>query len=615
MLEYLDSLNLEELPSERHFELVIGCWARNSLLRYNAADVLQQLFSRFEEKHSDKTWKLSATVYQRIISIWCRDGRVEDAEGLLRHFMVLWKENCFHVQSSGLVTKMFNFLLSAYFRQDNPEKVLTVWHEMNHHQVPHDAATYAIVLKALSRLNDRDAGHLAYKIWRDLRSDDKIIEVSAVHYGALISALARSPSRQSAEAAVDALEMLERRYQESNFENHRLKPQQAHYSSTITALSRSNDPKAEEKAYDIFNRMKKSMKPDTIAYSALISALSFGRSEESAEKAEAILEEMEALSDSSDENGVRPNAITYCSCINAWGRSGSRDAPFRAEAILKRLEQRYMASGDITLKPDKMIYVALLHAWSKSRRPEAGKLAEAILRQLESLEKETGESLVDAVIYTNVIVSHWKSNAKNSYLKAESLLQEMKKRVAAGDIKCSPDTFVYTTVIQAYARSVLPNKAEKAWELLEEMCKEYKRGNMALRPNVVSFTACLNACAFTRGDYACRERALKVVLATMAEFRSHTYDTGTPIMYGTLIKAFSNLVQDPEERLRYSGIAFQRCCEEGLVNSVIINVLKDKAPELYNRLPRNRNGEIELHPEWSMNVEEQPYRFPTNHSS
>ena len=618
MIDYLASLQLDDLPWVEHYSLVVQCWATDrSFIQNKADEVLQELLQRFEEQHlvgeqqqqqsSDnnnnnrRRAQLPIKVYERIVWMWSHTNKASEAEELLHHVMRLMEHKQLKSTSPKQVAKMWDYVMMAHFKEKKPQRVVRLWDRMDGNIVPKTAVSYSAILKAISRLPNSDAVRKASRVWEELLANPDV-DPTANHYGSLISTWARSSSHGAADYALEILEELEARHAKDP-DNEYLKPMEAHYSAVIAAFSRSyRDHRAVDKATKVFNRMKEFYQPDTITYSSFISALANGRSVECAETAEELLEEMEMLAELPDGHEVKPNAVTYTAVLQAWAKSGSPQAAEKAERILDLLETKYRETGDEMLQPDSVAYGALINAWSRMRRPDAGARAEAILIKVKKMEAVSGTSLLNTVIYTNVMLAHWKSNKGDSARKAEALLREMLERAAEGDHNCIPDTISYTTVIQAWARSKAPDKFSKAWDMLTEMCEGYQNGNLPIRPNVITFTAVLNACAFARGDDQNRQKAVETALMAMNEYQSHDYDAPSPIMYATLLKVFGHQVKDPKNRFKYSSIAFQRCCQDGQVDDSIIKLLQEYVPALYRQLPRNKDKQVDLPPEWTMNI-------------
>lgn len=602
MIDYLASLQMEHLPWVEHYTLTLQCWTHVNLYGDEADVVIQTLLQRFEDQHL-RYWNLVSNlpvlVYQGIITLWSQVGKSKDAEQLLDHLLKLNQFERIKAVPPSRLLIMYNHILMGYFRENEITKVVNLYDQMDY-SIPKNSFTYELVLKAISRL-PYDAVQRATQVWEAM-SRDPSVEVNSSHYGSLIATWSRSTSRQAADNALAVLDMMERQYLE-NPSSDDLKPHKGHYTAVISAFSRSaRDPKAILKATKVFDRMKKTTQPDVLTYTSMIKTLANGRSVECALKAEELLDEMEAMVADSGNLETKPNIVSYTSTMMAWAKSGSPKGPEKAEEIMKMLEDKYEETRDIMLQPDAVAYGVLISAWSEVRRPDAGVRAQDVLNKVREIEARTGTKMLNTVMYTNVMLAHWRSNAPYSAVNATALLAEMKDRAAKHDFSCAPDTITYTTAIQAWARSTSVHKATQAWDILTEMCQAYHEGNLSVRPNRITFTAVLNACAFTSGDDSERQKAVEIALRTIQEFDRHDYDKTSPTMYATLLKVFGNQIRDRKARLNYFNVTFRRCCSEGQVDHTVVEVLKKYTPDLYHNLPRNRDQQIQLPPEWSMNI-------------
>ncbi|KAI2505846.1 endonuclease [Fragilaria crotonensis] len=600
MLDFLVTLQFDDLPSVEHYRLVAKCWAKPALPRENVGRVVQELLKRFEDQHlakASKSHPLSIDFYEIIIRCWTSRGRAGDAEALLKHLMML-RDNGHLLSSDHRVLELHNCVLQGYFRESRMEKVIQLFDRIT---VPKNAKTYGFVLKAISRLPN-DGVAKAKSVWEALQAEPHVTP-SNTHYGSLIATWSRSSSRKAAEYALEALDILEDRFKKERM-HASLKPHPAHYTGVITAFSRgARDHRNIKTALQVFDRMKKLYQPDTISYSALISALASGRTVEFATRAEELLDEMEMLSELPEGYGINPNVVTYTTVMRAWAGSGSPHAPENVERIFEKLEERYRFTGDEAFRPDSVTFGTLLHPWSRSGRPDAAIQAERIVQKARKMELETGTQILNSIMYTSVMLAHWRSDDQDAVAKVLALLDTMNDRVAEGDVHCAPDRVTYSVVIQALARSNAPDKAVKAWDFLNEVLQEYKEGRLPhVRPNAQMFTAVLNACAYTRGNKFDQTKAVQIALEVMEEFKRHEYDEASSLMYSTLLEVFTRNVWDQEVRLLYARDAFQQCCNDGVLDKTMIEIIEKYVPGLYEELPKNVNNEVEVRPEWTMNA-------------
>mmetsp|Transcript_14593 Transcript_14593/g.20624 ORF Transcript_14593/g.20624 Transcript_14593/m.20624 type:complete len:138 (+) Transcript_14593:1-414(+) len=130
----------------------------------------------------------------------------------------------------------------------------------------------------------------------------------------------------------------------------------------------------------------------------------------------------------------------------------------------------------------------------------------------------------------------------------------------------------------------------------------YGKGDLDVRPSFVTYSAVLNACAYTRGNKRDQDNAIKIALMVMAELQSKN-EKASHITFRTLLLVFAKQVPDEKERSRLSSVAFERCCREGQVDESVIGTLRMNMPSLYEKLPRNSQGALDIPAAWSKNVD------------
>jgi len=179
-------------------------------------------------------------------------------------------------------------------------------------------------------------------------------------------------------------------------------------------------------------------------------------------------------------------------------------------------------------------------------------------------------------------------------------------------IDLAPDAISYTTVISSYARSDITGKARKAQSILYRMIDFFKAGNTDAKPSVYTFNACLNACAYTF-DQAEKVDAFIVAVSTLVLLQEYTKPDS--VTYGTLLKAWCNLIPNEDERRhRIVNSVFLQCCKDGQVGSMVMQQLQYAAtPELYRTLVgKDVNDDVNLSSlpwQWTRNVKERNWKL------
>mmetsp|Transcript_36613 Transcript_36613/g.56024 ORF Transcript_36613/g.56024 Transcript_36613/m.56024 type:complete len:785 (+) Transcript_36613:3-2357(+) len=143
----------------------------------------------------------------------------------------------------------------------------------------------------------------------------------------------------------------------------RMKPTTRAYYAVLSAWARSGSKNSAEKAEDILRHMDTLtcdvadddgdddvVRPNVHCFNAAIMAHAHSRGGvESARRAESLLDWMEELYRNGDE-GAKPNTRSYRLVMSAWAWSRSHDAPLRTESILERMMDANKA-GNIHIIP------------------------------------------------------------------------------------------------------------------------------------------------------------------------------------------------------------------------------------------------------------------------
>ena len=607
-----------------HFELAIQTWAHLGLLKKDkdvVVKALESLLIQYEEEYlfaNDTTTRpVHLSIYRTVIRILGHAKETIKADSLLHHVLKLQRKT----GAAGPVEDaqrnmqiMWNSVMEAHFHSGNYERPYQLWEQMeqNTDGVFMNGISYSVALKSISRIrNAQTATQRAMYVWDTLQADEHV-KPEATHYGSLISTFARHSTAQSYPYLMNILTTLEEEYDklpEGSPARDRMKPEQAHYTAAIKSLSKSGDPNLDEKARDIFARMKQWFPvPDRFAYTTMIHTLaSAKRNPNAAANAMELLEEMQDAhgADSSSYINSKEDIVAYTNVMMALGKHrhyGGRGSIEKLLQLAQFVEEQCQRNPNSSITPDAAMYGVVISAVANSGFPDAGTKSLTYLRKLDQLEQDTGCSFLNVIHYSNVMVAWWKSGAKEATYQVEKLLEEMKDRAAEGNIEVAPDTRAYTTVIQCWAKSRSSSKAVRAMELLKEMTTEYQNGNVNVQPNVFTYTAVLNAAAYVRGDDAVHEEALRIALEALVDFRSQPNYESSTIMYITLLRVFRNNVKHDKERMRYSNMCIQQCCNDGHVNDSFLKALQDMEPALYDKLPRDEFNTLSLPKEWTMNV-------------
>lgn len=83
-----------------------------------------------------------------------------------------------------------------------------------------------------------------------------------------------------------------------------------------------------------------------------------------------LLQKMKKLSSTTNPS-AEPDTVSYNIVMNAFAKSDQADAPYVVGALLEELQALYDSTGDWRRKPNTRSTNTYLDAWARSRLPEA----------------------------------------------------------------------------------------------------------------------------------------------------------------------------------------------------------------------------------------------------
>ena len=382
--------------------------------------------------------------------------------------------------------------------------------------VPPDTICYNLAIKAWakSRRGRASAEH-ADQLFEQMKQQEKeSLESSSlssserticsapdlVTYGSVISAWAGSGMRAHAVArAEELLEDLKERFE----------PNTVVINTVMSTWVKSKNPGAVKRTRELLQQMEEgtTAPPDLYSYNTHLHALSIHsstRRPEYAKQAEELLTRVEQRADSG-ESDCKPNLFSYNLVLDAYCRCHEY---LPAAGILRRLIQR---PG---VEPDTFSFNQVLTALSKSHgikvdnTTDSSQMSSELLRYMEDAY-ETGlhpRARPDVLSYGAVLYGYARSGHRDAASRAETLLQEMKERVAAGQSRLKPNRKCYNAVIAAWASQGTLVGARKAEEYLQEMQNLYDAGDASMAPDLVTYNTVLNAWAKS-GTRCCGRKA------------------------------------------------------------------------------------------------------------
>jgi len=159
--------------------------------------------------------------------------------------------------------------------------------------------------------------------------------------------------------------------------------------------------------------------------------------------------------------------------------------------------------------------------------------------------------------------------------------------------------------INAWAKSRRFGKAYRAKSVLQKMVSMYEAGEIRAKPNVFMYTGVLNACAYSVGDAAEKRDAIAIAANTFKELCTSNYGPPNHVTYATYITACKHLLPEGSARATSVGTVFKKCCQDGMVNDVVISRVKGALSSEQFREVLGNEPEGRIPPEWSRNIKPQ----------
>ena len=496
------------------------------------------------------------------------------------------------------VTEQWNRLMMAHFEVKNLKRVRELWEAMTMEpSVVPDELSFSVILKALADEGSYNSAMQAHETLKEMLYSPRSYQPQAKHFGSAMVAWSKSRHPDAGKYCSEIFELLQAESQE----NADVIPNIVHYSALIASWGRQkNDPQTVQRILDLFDAMIRSgIEPDEASYVTVMASLSRTHTTEGAIRAQEMLEQMET------QASLRPvPRHCYASAMRAWAEAPSPLAAERCEAILKRLEAAFVNSGrNPELMPHTFAYCALMDAYTRQDQRMAGIRAKEVLDRVEAAAAQGMAEPPDKAMYGYVMSALLTSQPDNVMHEVNGLLQRMKDSYSSGNASAKPDSQIMTFVLRANAKSLDPDKARVAWDILRDMIAAYEGGDVDMRPSKYCFAEVLAACAFTKSRHRSgKAEVLKMALLTMNKLDSGKYDRPTAQTFRLLFEVVGRQIDDRREALRVATVVFQRCCQEGVVNSFVLKAIRKHVPELLSKVPVDANNNLLMPPQWSRNA-------------
>lgn len=318
----------------------------------------------------------------------------------------------------------------------------------------------------------------------------------------------------------------------------RWKPSLACYNAVLSAWARSDDPDAVDRAEALLHDMKGTAgaAPDVVSYGALLSCYArrgMGR------KALDLLRTMHSLH-ASGELSRPPSAVCYGTVVDALAKSDDADAPDRAEDLVRRMERaddNGVGVGQRLPWPNVVTYNSLLDCYAKFGRADE---AEGLLWRMMLGRAKADPDAVSCNVALRALAEAT-DDASDVSDRAERLLaraEELHGEDRARRRRLQPNVLGYNLLLKCLARE---GKGSKSLEVLERMRRRRDAGNLRDGPDVVSYNTVLSALLKSgkRGALECAES----LLAQMQASPSGSGGLGAVpdvVTYQTLLRLYAN---------------------------------------------------------------------------
>ena len=407
------------------------------------------------------------------------------------------------------------------------------------------------------------------------------------------------------------------------------------WGAVLRAWADSGQPDAGEQAERVLNRLqewyddgKTSVRPNVVCHTTVIRA--WGRSagtkgvssKEAMDRIEKLLQKMEDMYEETLDPDIRPNKITYVTAIDAICRHCPKETVgSKVQGIVDRMMRLY-GKGLGHDRPTRIVLNALINAWSKSSEPNAAPNAERIFQWMESQYKSGRDDFVkpDRVSLCCVL-NAWANAAQfdpDAALRAQQIL-DYTESLSAEERGFRHSVICHNICIKAWGRSRAPDSVERAEAILlklEEQERELNdlRGSSSpgddktspnddedseevddlttmsdiIVPDITTYSSVINCCAYYVGDEEGRRKALEVALRTFdktlryCEKNNNKKVAGSAaagdgpnhIVYGTVFKAISKLVDQRNDKDQLMRQYFLQCCEHGQVDAFVLSQVR-----------------------------------------
>lgn len=499
-------------------------------------------------------------------------------------------------------TVCYNSLIKACTNNKDPKMAEGILRNMIHESqegnddVRPDIITWNSVLEAHAKSRSRHSVLEANRILHEMSTYD-YIQPDKVTMSLMLIALTRSANRGDRNAGKQSLLILERMEAKYRDGNEFLKPDAFTYTQIINCIAKSQDPNCVAMATNVLDQMltlrenpgREDLKADTATYNALLLAIANGDGADSASKFLKSMENSDSL--------IRPNVISYATVISAWAKSKDKNRVRKVFELLKKIED------DPNVNANTIVYSSALQVLAKSSDPKAVDNSLKILKDMEKRHVDDKSVRPNAYSYASVLEAIGNSRKKQLIAtQTQQLLSRMIQNIESVEKDNVSYTIVFNNAIKAIEKSSDKNKSVKAKSIFELMKKLNESGKLNTSPTVRTYNAIIRCCAFTRGSDKDKRAAFDFALDAFTDLRKDQSILLDSYTYPSIFKACELLLGRDEKDYEVVKLLFYLCTQDGLVDALILNNLKNYLPrdvfKLVVQLERNET----IPEEWSRNI-------------
>ena len=462
--------------STRMYTIAIEAWGKSDVTAgaeraQNIHDAMIQTYGQTKNPLIKPTTKS----YNTLILAWAKSknpSALPAAEKTLRNMLT----ESIATRSAQPDAVTCGTMLDLYARKNSDASIAkaeTLVRSMSGLKVRKNNYVYSALQDVYLRSGRKDAAKKTMAVLEKMLSEysigNNVLRPNVANFNNVLCAYSRTPSKHSAQRAVEMLNRIEMPKEEGGYD---VDPDRLSYFLAILACSRCpNHTFGANLAEPLLRRMEERSKTeakrreelsiaapplvslDIECFNVVLTALSKSRDSDAVDRIFGIISRMEEYADKGQEH-LRPSTRSLNTALNALSYEKNKDAARRAEQTLDHMLQLH-ANGVPNIKPDAFCYTALLRCYQGLSTPEAAQRGNDILLRMEELYEE---KILDA----------------------------------------PPDTFHYTIVCSTWSLSRSKNAPEKCVEILSRMKEKDKEGWPRVTPNIRTYNAVLGECSIIK---------------------------------------------------------------------------------------------------------------------